>query len=36
MTHTHVQVEPRPGDPVITPALIAEHGLTNDEYRRLV
>jgi phosphoribosylformylglycinamidine synthase len=36
MTHPHVQVEPRPGDPVITPALIAEHGLTTDEYRRLV
>ena len=36
MTHTHVQVEPRPGDPVITPALIAEHGLTQDEYRLLV
>ncbi|HTI64523.1 MAG TPA: phosphoribosylformylglycinamidine synthase subunit PurL [Gemmatimonadaceae bacterium] len=36
MTHTHVQVEPRPGDPLITPALIAEHGLTQDEYRRLV
>jgi phosphoribosylformylglycinamidine synthase subunit PurL len=29
-------VESRPGDPVITPALIAEHGLTEDEYRRLV
>src|SRR3954465_6400727 len=28
-------VEPRPGDPVITPALIAEHGLTADEYQRL-
>ncbi len=27
---------PRPGDPVITPALIAEHGLTEDEYARLV
>jgi phosphoribosylformylglycinamidine synthase len=27
---------PRPGDPVITPALVAEHGLTPDEYRRLV
>ena len=36
MTKTRVQVEPRPGDPVITPALIAEHGLTTDEYRRLV
>ncbi len=29
-------VQPRPGDPTITPALIAEHGLTGDEYRRLV
>ena len=27
---------PRPGDPAITPALVAEHGLTPDEYRRLV
>jgi len=27
---------PRPGDPVITPALVAEHGLTEDEYERLV
>jgi phosphoribosylformylglycinamidine synthase len=27
---------PRPGDPVITPALVAEHGLTPDEYARLV
>ena len=26
---------PRPGDPVITPALVAEHGLTADEYQRL-
>jgi phosphoribosylformylglycinamidine synthase subunit PurL len=29
-------VQSRPGDPAITPALIAEHGLTHDEYRRLV
>jgi phosphoribosylformylglycinamidine synthase II len=29
-------VQPRPGDPVITPALIAEHGLTTDEYARVV
>ena len=29
-------VAPRPGDPVITPALIAEHGLTPEEYDRLV
>lgn len=27
---------PRPGDPPITPALVAEHGLTRDEYDRLV
>jgi phosphoribosylformylglycinamidine synthase II len=27
---------PRPGDPTITPALIAEHGLTRDEYDRLL
>jgi phosphoribosylformylglycinamidine synthase len=29
-------VESRPGDPRITPALISEHGLTPDEYQRLV
>ncbi len=29
-------VEPRPGDPRVTPALVAEHGLTTDEYQRLV
>jgi phosphoribosylformylglycinamidine synthase subunit PurL len=29
-------VAPRPGDPAITPALIAEHGLTKGEYERLV
>ncbi|HEX5830283.1 MAG TPA: phosphoribosylformylglycinamidine synthase subunit PurL, partial [Gemmatimonadaceae bacterium] len=28
--------QPRPGDPVITPALVAEHGLTPEEYERLV
>ncbi len=27
---------PRPGDPAITPALVSEHGLTADEYQRLV
>jgi phosphoribosylformylglycinamidine synthase len=27
---------PRPGDPVISPALVAEHGLTTEEYERLV
>jgi phosphoribosylformylglycinamidine synthase len=31
-----VTVTARPGDPQITPALIAEHGLTTDEYDRLV
>ena len=30
------KVAPRPGDPVITPALVAEHGLTGAEYERLV
>jgi phosphoribosylformylglycinamidine synthase subunit PurL len=30
-----VSVLPRPGDPRITPALVAEHGLTDDEFRRL-
>jgi phosphoribosylformylglycinamidine (FGAM) synthase-like enzyme len=29
-------VAPRPGDPAITPALVAEHGLTKGEYERLV
>src|SRR5215813_11693674 len=29
-------VEPRPGDPAITAALVAEHGLTGEEYDRLV
>ncbi len=28
--------QPRPGDPVITPALVAEHGLTADEFDRVV
>ena len=27
---------PRPGDPIISPALVAEHGLTMDEFDRLV
>jgi len=30
------QVNPRPGDPSITPELVAEHGLTAEEYDRLV
>jgi phosphoribosylformylglycinamidine synthase subunit PurL len=29
-------VRPRPGDPVITGALVAEHGLTKQEFERLV
>ena len=29
-------VTARPGDPVVTAALVAEHGLTTDEYDRLV
>jgi len=29
-------VHPRPGDPEITPDLVAEHGLTPEEYERLV
>jgi phosphoribosylformylglycinamidine synthase subunit PurL len=31
-----VTVESRPGDPIITPALVAEHGLTPEEFNRLV
>ncbi len=31
-----MSVSPRPGDPVITPALVAEHGLTPDEHQRLI
>jgi phosphoribosylformylglycinamidine synthase len=31
-----VTVTARPGDPAITPALVAEHGLTDGEYARLV
>ncbi len=31
-----MNVTARPGDPIITPALVAEHGLTTDEYDRLV
>jgi len=30
-----VTPQPRPGDPTITPALIAEHGLTTEEYQRI-
>ena len=31
-----MNVAPRPGDPKITPALVSEHGLTQDEYDRIV
>jgi phosphoribosylformylglycinamidine synthase II len=31
-----VNVSARPGDPRITPALVAEHGITPDEYQRLL
>ena len=31
-----MSVAPRPGDPRITPALVAEHGLTEDEFERVV
>ena len=30
------EVLPRPGDPAITPELVAEHGITGEEYERLV
>lgn len=30
------EVLPRPGDPAITPELVAEHGLTSDEFERIV
>jgi phosphoribosylformylglycinamidine synthase II len=30
-----VSVTPRPGDPAISPALVAEHGLTEEEWRRV-
>ena len=36
MTTGATGATPRPGDPTITPALVAEHGLTMDEYDRLV
>lgn len=36
MTQRINAVEPRPGDPLITPALISEHGLTTEEFERLV
>ncbi|HEU4995933.1 MAG TPA: phosphoribosylformylglycinamidine synthase subunit PurL [Gemmatimonadaceae bacterium] len=30
-----MNVVPRPGDPVISPAIVAEHGLTDEEWRRV-
>ncbi len=33
---TGSNVKPRPGDPVITAALVAEHGITEFEYERLL
>jgi phosphoribosylformylglycinamidine synthase len=31
-----VQVQPRPGDPAISPALVAEHGLSEHEYELIL
>ncbi|HEU0076965.1 MAG TPA: phosphoribosylformylglycinamidine synthase subunit PurL, partial [Longimicrobiaceae bacterium] len=31
-----MQVQPRPGDPAITPALVAEHGLSEHEYELIL
>jgi phosphoribosylformylglycinamidine synthase len=36
VTTTDRTVLPRPGDPAITPALVAEHGLTSAEFDRIV
>ncbi len=36
MSTTVSDVKPRPGDPAITPALVAEHGLTPFEYDKLL
>jgi len=36
MSTTPSNVQPRPGDPAITPALVAEHGLTPFEYDKLL
>ena len=36
MTAAMSDVKPRPGDPAITPALVAEHGLTPFEYEKLL
>jgi phosphoribosylformylglycinamidine synthase subunit PurL len=32
MNHPSTSVRPRPGDPQISPALVAEHGLSGEEY----
>ncbi len=36
MNTTPSAVQPRPGDPAITPALVAEHGITPFEYDKLL
>ena len=36
MSATTSKVQPRPGDPAITPALVAEHGITPFEYEKLL
>lgn len=36
MSATMSDVQPRPGDPAITPALVAEHGITPFEYEKLL
>ncbi len=36
MSATTSRVQPRPGDPAITPALVAEHGITPFEYEKLL
>ncbi len=36
MSATISNVQPRPGDPAITPALVAEHGITPFEYEKLL
>ncbi len=36
MSTTPSTVQPRPGDPTITPALVAEHGITPFEYEKLL
>ena len=35
-TVTETHVAPRPGDPTITPEVVADHGLSEDEYARVV